>query len=88
MDWEAHFTVAQAHRRADRDEHAIEVYRSFFAKYPTNVYADDAIYWAARLLAKRGEGAKARALYEQLLQNGGDRAEDARKRLEMLPSSP
>jgi CRP-like cAMP-binding protein len=64
LDWEAEFVTAQAARQAGFDDRALALYGSFCEKYPDNVYADDARFWSAKVLAGRGDLARAREFFE------------------------
>lgn len=69
LDWEAYFTIAQAHRRAGDASAALAEYLAFAEAYPDNVYADDAQFWAAEILAERGQRREAAELYRAVIAN-------------------
>ena len=82
LDWEAWLTLAHAQRGGGMNQAAIKNYLEFAAKFPKNIYSDDANYWAAELLLTQGKKAQARSLYEKIAANpkSSHRAE-ATKRL-------
>lgn len=67
IDWEAEFLIAEAERAAGANGEALASYLAFIEKYPTNVYADDARFWAAEILLGQGKKAEAKVLYQRIL---------------------
>lgn len=66
MDWEAQLNLGHAQRLTGAVADALATYLDFVAKYPTNVFADDARFWAAEMLLAQGNVAKARPLLQQV----------------------
>ncbi len=66
LDWESEFKTAEAAHRTGRPGKALELYGAFADKYPTNVYADDALFFSAELLTGQGALTEARALFERV----------------------
>jgi soluble lytic murein transglycosylase len=69
LDWEAQFIMAQAQRRGGDASAALAEYLAFAEAYSDNVYADDAQFWAAEILAERGQRSEAAELYRAVIAN-------------------
>jgi TolA-binding protein len=81
IDWEAEFTLAQAKRKGGWLRGAVTDYRAFAEKYQENVFADDALFWAAEILREH-DPALAKELYKRILSMPkADKVKAARKRL-------
>ncbi|MFC1609316.1 cyclic nucleotide-binding domain-containing protein [Myxococcota bacterium] len=85
LDWEAQFTLAQAARQVGDNELALKHYLEFAEKYRSNVYADDAQFWAAKVLASEGRLHEARDLFRLVADNPSSKLRHrARRRVEEL----
>jgi pentatricopeptide repeat protein len=81
VDWEAALVLADALVRARRYEDAIAVYREFLERFPTNHYADKALFRLAECLQAAKRHGEARTAYERLAQKPGKYRKRAKKSL-------
>ncbi|HET6439623.1 MAG TPA: transglycosylase SLT domain-containing protein [Anaeromyxobacter sp.] len=74
------YVLAGAVAVAGERSEGVALYRRMAAEYPDHPYADDALLYAALLLARDGQDTQARELLEQLLQDHpeGDQNGEAR----------
>lgn len=68
-DWEVAINVADTERNLGDFDDALTSYLSFIDKFPSNIYIDDAHFWAADILIARGKKAEAKALLQKVLSN-------------------
>lgn len=66
LDWEAHFRLADVHERVNRKDAAAELFATFAAQNPDNVYADEARFRAGSLYWGLGKKDVARPLLEKV----------------------
>lgn len=81
LDWEAHFRLAEALRRAQRTNEAIETYQSFAQSFPDNAFADDALFVLGSLLVKQGRKSEAAPYFERLVRINGPLSKKAKAML-------
>ncbi len=86
VDWEAAFMIAESERHAGSPDTALRLYRRFYRIYPKSTYADDALFWIAEILVKRGNINEAKMLYRRIAKTSSDFATSARERLYDLQS--
>ncbi|MBI3179917.1 MAG: tetratricopeptide repeat protein [Deltaproteobacteria bacterium] len=85
MDWETEYQLADALRRLNRSDEAVEMYRGFTLRYPDNKYTDEALFRLASLLHKQGKSADAASVYKTLADNPDSKFRaDASKALKSL----
>ncbi len=85
MDWESEYQLADALRRLNRNDEAVEMYRGFTLRYPDNKYADEALFRLASLLHKQGKSSDAVSIYKTLADNPESKFRaDATKALKSL----
>jgi TolA-binding protein len=81
VDWEAALVLADALTRVRRYEDAVAVYREFLKRFPTNLYADKALFRLAECLQATKRHGEARTAYERLAQKPGNYRKRAKKAL-------
>ena len=68
-DWEVAINVADSERSLGKLDEALASFLGFMTKFPTNVYVDDAAYWAADIYLTMGKKSEAKPLLQKVVAN-------------------